>query len=90
MLCRATDAVDAVHLAERLRRAVESERFVWRAERFTMTISMGVATSCESGIESVKELIERADQRLYVAKRAGRNRVVGPTLPRDLGDTQSG
>ena len=90
VLCRATDAVDAVHLAERLRRSIDTAPFVWREANLRVTVSIGVATSNEKGIDSVSDLMERADKRLYAAKKAGRNRVMGPKLPTDFGTTQSG
>ncbi len=78
VLCRATEAADAMTLAERIRRTVEATPFVWKSQNVNVTISIGVATSAESGIETVADLIGRADKRLYAAKTAGRNRVMGP------------
>lgn len=57
-------------LGERLRKSVEASTFPNRE----ITISVGVATGTLGS--SVEELINRADQALYAAKRAGRNRVV--------------
>jgi diguanylate cyclase (GGDEF)-like protein len=42
-----------------------------------MTLSLGVAAFPADG-ETVVELLDRADQRLYGAKQAGRNRLEGP------------
>jgi diguanylate cyclase len=39
------------------------------------TASIGVSSYAKG--ESIEQVIERADQALYQAKRAGRNRVVG-------------
>jgi diguanylate cyclase len=44
-----------------------------------ITISIGVAT-LQSG-DTIQSLLERADICLYVAKRNGRNRVIGETDP---------
>ena len=41
-----------------------------------VTISVGVAGHPESPVETVTQLIAAADQALYEAKRAGRNRVL--------------
>ena len=44
-------------------------------ERY-VTISAGIASSKQAGIDSLEELIQAADSALYEAKAAGRNRVV--------------
>jgi diguanylate cyclase (GGDEF)-like protein len=66
----------AQHLAERIRGLVEAHPFRFEDQSFTLTISLGVATtSGEEGL-TPDELIRRADARLYEAKDSGRNRVV--------------
>jgi diguanylate cyclase (GGDEF)-like protein len=42
-----------------------------------VTISMGMVTMAPGEIISVRSLIERADERLYEAKRGGKNRLAG-------------
>ncbi len=61
---------------ERLRRLVEQTHFSKEdtLPRKKMTISMGVAT-CPQDAGSPEELISRADQALYEAKRKGKNTV---------------
>jgi len=63
-----TPAEFAVLTAERLRQAVEQT---------TVTVSIGVAELPTDG-KDMRTVIDRADARLYEAKNAGRNRVVGP------------
>ena len=66
----------AVSAAERFRRIVASNPFRIRqgAEHINVTVSIGVATFEPPG-ESVERIIKRADEALYRAKAAGRNRV---------------
>jgi diguanylate cyclase (GGDEF)-like protein len=72
---------NALHVAERLRSLVEQHPFSFDEQRIALTISVGVASL--SGEEAPEkeitptELLDRADERLYEAKRAGRNRVAG-------------
>jgi len=61
----------AIEAAERLRKSVEQHRF---EDDICVTISIGVAQwQIES--ESIENLVSRADQALYIAKRNGRNRI---------------
>jgi diguanylate cyclase (GGDEF)-like protein len=73
----------AMQTAERLRQTV-AETVVstdHAPEPLRVTVSVGVAAL--SGSESLDELLARADGSLYEAKRAGRNRVVGPQAGAD-------
>jgi diguanylate cyclase (GGDEF)-like protein len=63
----------ALAFAEKVRQEVAAHPVTDRGRRLTTTLSIGVAT-LEPGM-SVAELIERADQSLYAAKRVGRDRV---------------
>ena len=67
--------VDATRtLAERLRRDVADTPIVQGAERATLTVSIGVATSQGDRLDLAK-LRDVSDCSLYEAKAAGRNRV---------------
>ncbi|TCK09519.1 GGDEF domain-containing protein [Marinobacterium mangrovicola] len=68
-----TGGEGAVELAERLRSAVETTSF---GIDQAVTASFGVS-QLRPG-ESSATLMQRADERLYWAKRGGRNRVSGP------------
>jgi diguanylate cyclase (GGDEF)-like protein len=43
--------------------------------QFTITVSIGVTGSLPAGIDSVENLLDRAEKALYEAKAAGGNRV---------------
>jgi diguanylate cyclase (GGDEF)-like protein len=68
----------AYRLAQSLRRAVESQHFPGgeRQPLGAVTISGGVAAFPQDATSEV-ELIRAADQALYQAKKAGRNRIIG-------------
>jgi diguanylate cyclase (GGDEF)-like protein/PAS domain S-box-containing protein len=71
-----TSNQDAHRVAEALREATEREDFRNEdGETFTVTMSGGVVTWV-NGLSSIRELLSRCDQRLYQAKREGRNRIV--------------
>jgi diguanylate cyclase (GGDEF)-like protein len=73
------DVATARGAAERLRLAVEDCEIEWQGNRLRLSVSIGVATR-DPG-EQAAELLDRADRALYVAKRAGRNRVsVSPAV----------
>jgi diguanylate cyclase (GGDEF)-like protein len=64
----------AVEVAERLRALVENLRFDTARGELRVTVSLGVAQLAH-GIPALPTLIDRADQAMYAAKQAGRNRV---------------
>jgi diguanylate cyclase len=59
----------------RLQRELTKRFFMAGTEKVLITFSAGVAqlVSDEAGVDAIK----RADQAMYLAKRAGKNRVVG-------------
>ena len=65
---------EAVGFAEKLRQRVEAEPFVHDGESLRLTISIGVAEA-EAAMAGIGDIMKRADQALYDAKRGGRNRV---------------
>jgi len=70
-----TDQERTMQVAERLRRCVESHPFRFDGgSTLSVTISVGVATLCET-TSSVATLLKRADDALDRAKTTGRNRV---------------
>lgn len=72
-----TDADEAMTFVERVRQRVERTPFdIGRDEPLHMTVSAGLADIPAEGVTSCEELIRRADEALYAAKAAGRNRVV--------------
>jgi len=58
---------------ERIRKCFENGKFNIGKENIPITISLGVATRFANSLEAT---INRADELLYLAKEAGRNRVV--------------
>lgn len=70
-----TDVEHAMSIAQRLRQLVEVHPIRAYDELLTQTISMGLA-EFPGHAKTLEALIECADQALYAAKRAGRNRVV--------------
>lgn len=70
-----TDEAAAALVAERLRRVVAAWRGSYEGVDLQMTISIGVAAAEPKELDTA-QLVARADDALYVAKREGRNRVV--------------
>jgi two-component system, cell cycle response regulator len=64
----------AAALAENLRQRVANHAFVFQGERIPVTVSIGTALLGEND-KVAADLIQRADEKLYEAKRGGRNRV---------------
>jgi diguanylate cyclase (GGDEF)-like protein len=74
LLMPRTRGADAVTFAEDLRRHIEAEPLGVDGEMLRITTSIGVAEA-EPAMHSLGDLLKRADQALYDAKRDGRNRV---------------
>ncbi len=71
-----TDVAFAYSVAERLRREVADKGFRTGGDKtLEITTSIGV-TSLNGPNDTIENLLKRADQALYRAKREGRNRVV--------------
>jgi diguanylate cyclase (GGDEF)-like protein len=76
VLLPGADELAARRCAELVRHSVASSP--WRADgaSIALTVSIGVATTIAGSDISAQALMRRADEALYDAKRAGRNRVV--------------
>lgn len=61
-------------IAERLRKTIAGAQFPLPQGNLLVTVSIGLSNYPEDGIEG-GEILEKADQALYQAKTAGRNRV---------------
>ncbi|MBM4779236.1 MAG: GGDEF domain-containing protein [Archangiaceae bacterium] len=68
------DQKGALAMAEKVRKVVEKHEFNFDAERIPVTISCGVSTLGKKG-DGAEALVQRADEKLYEAKEAGRNQV---------------
>lgn len=66
---------DAIRIAEELRQLVAAVPFATTRGPVPVTISIGVAHYDGRSEITSQQLIDRADQKLYDAKRSGRNRV---------------
>jgi two-component system cell cycle response regulator len=72
-----TDMAVAAMVAERVRRGIATEPFPIEQgkKHLEVTISIGIASLTRT-TDSAADILKRADQALYRAKRDGRNRVV--------------
>ena len=73
LLLRNTPLENAFILGERIRRQIESLEVTHNGRRIPCTVSVGIAAAGPE-VSSPSALIEAADQRLYEAKKKGRNR----------------
>lgn len=70
------DGFNAQQFAEKIRRIVEITDYFFEGNRIPVTISMGVAV-LDAETSDASGLIKKSDERLYEAKKAGRNCVRG-------------
>jgi two-component system, cell cycle response regulator len=78
VLLRGSDHDAAIACAERVRAAVAATPvLVPETDGVPLTVSIGVASLDEVQVGAIDAFVELADERLYIAKRSGRNRVQG-------------
>jgi len=66
--------------AERLRRHISATPFVIHGVDHALEITASIGVACsENADDTAESVLKRADEGLYEAKRAGRNRVMGKT-----------
>lgn len=70
------DHYNAMQFAEKVRRLIEQADFRFEDVVIPVTVSVGVA-SLRGEVEDVLEFVKVADENLFAAKEAGRNRVIG-------------
>jgi diguanylate cyclase (GGDEF)-like protein len=75
-----TSVEQAMEVAERLREAAAARPYRFDDNEINLTISVGVACTSGDPPMTPAALLKLADERLYTAKRTGRNRVVGEQL----------
>ncbi|MBF0549800.1 MAG: diguanylate cyclase [Deltaproteobacteria bacterium] len=71
-----TDIESGRTVAEKLRRAICETPIESDAGSLHISISLGVTSYPGAGVESREVMFKKADQALYLAKQAGRNRVI--------------
>ena len=64
----------AASLAQNLRARVAEHTFIFQGESIPVTVSIGAAVLSPDD-KTATDLVQRADEKLYEAKRGGRNRV---------------
>ena len=67
-----TNKKQAVKMAERIRKTVETTKFEFEGKKIPVTLSLGIATT-PIDTKNKKELIDLADKALYHSKHNGRN-----------------
>jgi len=72
-----TKKTEAMRVARRIRATIENHDFVYNNKHLHVTISCGVTVFDTKYTESItpNELVDQADQALYVSKNTGRNKV---------------
>jgi diguanylate cyclase (GGDEF)-like protein len=77
ILMPSTDSHAAFKIAQRIRERIELTQFdVEKEKKLHITVSVGVACYPDIIVASVEELLKKADEALYQAKRSGRNKIV--------------
>jgi diguanylate cyclase (GGDEF)-like protein len=75
VICRGSDQSQAQVVGERLRKSVESHRFVYEGKQIPVTISVGISVLPNPEVKDANDIVGFADRALYESKNGGRNRV---------------
>ena len=76
LICMPGAGLDAaIAAAECMRKSIESTVISYDGKEFKITASFGICSIKSTGNENVDDLLKRADEKLYLAKRNGRNRI---------------
>jgi two-component system cell cycle response regulator len=75
VLLPSTDLEGARVLAERIREEIETTRFTFERHLISLTASVGLIVYPNPEVETTDQLVQKADEALFAAKQAGRNRV---------------
>ncbi|GAB7027110.1 GGDEF domain-containing protein [Geotalea toluenoxydans] len=71
----ATPSTKATEIAQRMRMRFSAMTFAFGGQHFSQTVSIGIACTFDTAKIPISELVHRADNALYRAKREGKNRV---------------
>jgi two-component system, cell cycle response regulator len=82
IIARGVEIDAAQALSERIRASVETHPFVFGDAAIPVTVSVGVSRAPGLAIGTPVDLVARADEALYAAKREGRNRVCLAQTPK--------
>lgn len=82
-----TDLVTGVQVAERVRKKISAVPLLVDGDDIGLTASLGVATYTNYQSETVEQFVGRADERLYEAKKTGRNKVCHEDLSIEKSET---
>jgi diguanylate cyclase (GGDEF)-like protein len=73
---------EAYALADRVRRRIAQKPFLHKNQPIKVTMSIGIAAFVPKRHKSLSDLVCEADENLYAAKRAGKNRVEPVVKPK--------
>ena len=61
--------------AECMRKSIENASIKYEGKDISVTVSFGIYSLKSKGNENADDLLKYADEKLYLAKRNGRNRI---------------
>jgi len=65
----------AKNTAECMRKSIENASIQYEGKYISVTVSFGIYSLKSEGNETAEDLLKRADEKLYLAKMNGRNRI---------------